>query len=167
MSDQIRILVINGPNLDMLEFRDPKLYGSITLDEIEELVTAAAMKRRWLIETFQSNHEGDIIDEIHEAVRRNQKKITPRFGGILINAGGLTHTSVSIRDALAIAKRSDIPSVEVHLSKISEREKFRRVSRIRDVCIAHVEGLQERSYLVGLEELEKYLRREAKKVQKA
>lgn len=125
----MRILIVNGPNLNLLGARDPQIYGETTLPELE------AMCRHWAtglgvaIDTFQSNHEGEIIDRLHDAIGR--------FDGIIINPGALTHYSYAIFDAITAVA---IPTVEVHISNIEEREDWRKISVIRPACIATVMG---------------------------
>ncbi len=141
-----RILIINGPNLNLLGERDPSVYGRSTLDEINAEI--AGMARRLNVQPvfFQSNHEGALIDRIH-AERKEAH-------GIIINPGALTHYSYSLRDALeAVA----LPTVEVHLSDISSREEFRRVSVISPVVWKTVMGKGPRGYLEALEILERLL----------
>ena len=133
--EQPLVLVINGPNLNALGRRDPGIYGVITLPEIETRTAAAAHEVGWVAELFQSNSEGDLIDAIQGA--------TNRAGGIIINAGAYTHTSIAIRDALADC---GLPVVEVHLSNVHAREAFRRVSFISDVAVAVFAGAGWRGY---------------------
>ncbi|MFQ6677598.1 MAG: type II 3-dehydroquinate dehydratase [Fidelibacterota bacterium] len=135
----MRILIINGPNLNLLGKREPDIYGSETLSDIESWLAATQEASSHDIEWFQSNHEGKIIDRIHEAMENVE--------GIIINPGAFTHYSYAIRDAIA---SSNIPTVEVHLSDIEDREAFRKVSVIKDVCIDQVKGLGKKGYLKGL-----------------
>ena len=141
-----RILVIHGPNLNLLGTREPGTYGTTTLGEIDRNIRDAAAGHT--VETFQSNSEGAIIDRIQRAIGV--------CDGILINAAGYTHTSVAIRDALAAVA---IPAVEVHISDIASREDFRRHSMIEDVCIAQISGHGWRSYTLGLEKLLEHIGR--------
>ena len=128
------ILLLNGPNLNLLGEREPERYGSTTLDEIETRVAAAAEAAGMtLVDAFQSNHEGDLIDRLH--VRD--------FSWIIINPGGLTHTSVSLRDALLAVER---PFAEVHLSNPEEREAFRHISLLEDVAAVAVRGMLAAGY---------------------
>ena len=113
----MNILLINGPNLNLLGTREPEIYGDKKLSDIERELTKAAEGKGTLLECFQSNHEGEIVDKIHDSVNKIQ--------GILINAGAFTHTSISIRDALIGSK---IPFVELHISNIFSREDFRKES---------------------------------------
>ena len=124
-----RILVINGPNLNLLGIREPEIYGTGTYRELEENIRTWAKELNLEVQIIQSNHEGDIIDAIQAAYKR--------IDGIVINPAGYTHTSVAIADAL---KAVGIPTVEVHLSDPDTREDFRKVSYIRPVCRATVNG---------------------------
>ncbi len=136
----MKILLLNGPNLNMLGTREPEKYGNVTLKDIENKITQMASEYNIEIEPFQSNHEGEIIDKIQ----------TTDATGMIINAGGYTHTSVAIRDAIS-AKQ--IPTVEVHMTNIHAREEFRHTSLISGVSIAQVVGFKEKSYeyaLLGL-----------------
>jgi len=129
MTTPRRLLLVNGPNLNLLGTRQPEIYGRETLADVERVTTAAAAAHGFEVRALQSNHEGVLIDEIH-AARRD-------CAGIVINAGGLTHTSVALRDALASV---DLPVAEVHISNIKERESFRHFSYIEDVAAVHVIG---------------------------
>ena len=141
----MRILVLHGPNLNLLGTREPDVYGKTTLAEIDTSLAALAAELGVAIESAQSNHEGVLIDRIQAA----------RADGILINPGGYTHTSVAIRDALTGV---GIPFVEVHLSNIHGRESFRRQSLFSDVAIAQVAGFGPFSYTVALRGLVEFLR---------
>ena len=148
----MRILIINGPNLNMLGKRDPGQYGSLTLGAIEDLLRAKAGSLSVGHEAielvfFQSNHEGALIDFIQAQ--------SPHAHGILINPGALTHYSYALRDALIDA---GLPLVEVHLSDIEPREPFRKISVIADIAAEGVMGMKEESYIEGLERLVKYLK---------
>jgi len=134
-----RILVIHGPNLNLLGEREPEVYGSATLNDIDALLSSAASERGAEIRSLQSNREGVLIDAIHEA--------RGWANGIVINAGGYTHTSVAIRDAIAAC---GLPTVEVHLSNVLSREEFRHVSLIAPVCIGLISGFGALSYTLGL-----------------
>lgn len=125
----MKILIINGPNMNMLGIREPEIYGSGTYDDLVSYVREAAEKRGVEATFFQSNHEGAIIDAIQEA--------RGRFDGIVINPAAYTHTSIAIADAV---KAAGVPAVEVHISDPGKREEFRRVSYIRDVCIGTISG---------------------------
>jgi 3-dehydroquinate dehydratase-2 len=140
------ILLIHGPNLNLLGEREPAVYGKTTLAEINAMVKREARKLGLRVVAFQSNSEGALIDFIH----RNRKKAA----GIVINPGAYTHYSYALRDAIASV---ELPAVEVHLSDIRKREPFRRISVIKDVCIAQVSGLGPRSYTEGLRKLTKRL----------
>lgn len=125
----MKILVINGPNLNMLGIREPDIYGSTTYADLCSLVIEHALKTGVQVELYQSNHEGDLVDKIQEAYGDTD--------GIVINPGAYTHTSVAILDAL---KAVAIPAVEVHISDVDAREEFRRVSYIRPYCRATISG---------------------------
>ena len=142
MSSATRILVVHGPNLNLLGDREPEIYGHVTLEQIDAGLRARAEAASAELETCQSNHEGVIIDVLHE--RREWAD------GILINPGGLTHTSVALRDALAAAER---PIVEVHLSNIHAREDFRRESLISEVALGVISGFGPQSYDLGFDAL--------------
>jgi 3-dehydroquinate dehydratase-2 len=135
-----RVLVLQGPNLDLLGTREPEIYGTTTLDEIHAAVGARATALGLEVAFFQSNHEGGLIDRLHER----------DFDAVIVNAAGLTHTSVSLRDALTGIGR---PFWEVHLSDPSRREAFRQVNFLHDVAVASVVGLGPRGYEVALEQL--------------
>ena len=143
----MKILLINGANLNMLGSREPEKYGSTTLKDIENSVIKRGAELGAEIDAWQSNHEGDIVDKIQSA-----KGV---YDGILINAGGYTHTSVVIRDALASVQ---IPTVEIHMTNIHAREEFRHTSLISGICIAQVVGFKELSYTLALEGLVNYLK---------
>ncbi len=142
----MRILLINGANLNMLGQREPEKYGTTTLKDIERNVIERGKELGADVDVWQNNHEGEIVDKIQSA-----KGI---YDGILINAGGYTHTSVVIRDAVAAV---GIPTVEIHMTNIHAREDFRHTSLLSGVCIAQVVGFKEQSYLLALEGLVKYL----------
>jgi 3-dehydroquinate dehydratase-2 len=145
MSATLNILVIHGPNLNLLGEREPGIYGRVTLDEINGMLAEEAKALGVSIEAFQSNAEGDIIDFIHN--RRGA-------AGILINPAAYTHTSVAIYDAL---KAVNVPAVEVHLSNIHARESFRRESLIAPACVGQISGFGGDSYALGLRALVNYL----------
>ena len=138
----MNILVINGPNLNLLGIREPDVYGSETLSDIENWLNEQPESNGHIIFWFQSNHEGDLIDRIHEAMGNSD--------GIIINPGAFTHYSYALRDAISSV---NIPTVEVHLSDIERREEFRKLSVITDVCIKRITGFGKKSYLIGLQAL--------------
>jgi len=142
MAEPRRILVVHGPNLNLLGTREPAVYGSTTLAQIDAALAAHAKERGAQVECFQSNHEGALIDRIQDA--------PASADGILINPGGLTHTSVALRDALAATK---LPVVEVHLSNVHAREDFRRHSYVSPIARGVVLGFGATSYRLGLEAL--------------
>ena len=138
----MKILIIHGPNLNLLGKREPEQYGTLTLDQINEKILLQAQKENVEVKILQANSEGEIISEIHRALGN--------FDGIIINPAAYTHTSVALRDALlAVA----LPTVEVHLSNIYKREDFRQKSMISDVSIGVISGFREQSYMLGLEAL--------------
>jgi 3-dehydroquinate dehydratase-2 len=142
----MRIAVINGPNLRLLGTREPEIYGRTSLDDINARVEALAVELGAEVEFFQSNHEGEILDHLEE--------IKDRADGIVINPGGLTHTSVCLRDGLT---GIGLPFVEVHLSNTGSRERFRRNSYLSAVALGVVLGLGADSYLLGLRGLVAHL----------
>ncbi|HEY9599023.1 MAG TPA: type II 3-dehydroquinate dehydratase [Cyanophyceae cyanobacterium] len=145
--NRLSILVLHGPNLNLLGRREPGIYGSVTLDEINHLLEQDGQTLQVKIIALQSNHEGVLVDAIHEAWGQHQ--------GILINPGAYTHTSVAIRDALAAVA---LPTVEVHLSNIYQREAFRHHSFIAPIAIGQVSGFGVQSYRLGLQALVHHLR---------
>ncbi len=147
MPELLRIQVIHGPNLNLLGTREPEIYGSTSLAQIDAELVAAGKQAGCEVESFQSNHEGALIDRIQEA--------RSRAVGILINPGGLTHSSVSLRDALF---DTDLAVVEVHLSNIYSREPFRHHSHISGIAVGVVSGFGATSYRLGLEALIDHLR---------
>ena len=142
MGEPLRILVLHGPNLNLLGTREPEIYGRTTLAEIGRGLEEQAAKAGAELRCFQSNHEGVLIDQIQEA--------RSWADGILLNPGGLTHTSVALRDALAGV---GIPTVEVHLSNVFAREEFRRHSLVSPVALGIVSGFGADSYRLGLDAL--------------
>lgn len=138
----MRILLINGPNLNLLGTRNPEVYGKTTLQDIVDRVTERANELGAEIVPFQSNHEGEIIDFIQENARNAD--------GILINAGAFTHYSLAIRDAFEAVQK---PFVEIHISNVHAREEFRHHSVLADIAVAQVAGLGWRGYLTALDAL--------------
>ncbi len=148
--DVLYIRVINGPNLNMLGKREPEIYGNISLEELNRELAEQAQELGITLDFFQSNHEGVIIDHIHDIARQN-------LHGLVINPGGLTHTSVVLRDALAILA---CPVVEVHLSNIYQREDFRRKSLIADICLGQITGFGTLGYHMALMALHRRIARD-------
>ncbi len=142
-----KVLVLNGPNLNLLGVREPGVYGSLTLNDINKSLQDVGTELGVVLSFFQSNHEGEIVDSIHSAREDCQ--------GIVINAGAYTHTSVAIRDAIAAVA---IPTVEVHLSNIYQREEFRHNSYIAPVVVGQISGFGHYSYTLGLKALVNYLK---------
>lgn len=143
----MKILVIHGPNLNLLGKREPEIYGSTTIDEINTLLKKEAQSLGTDIEFSQSNSEGEIVDRIHSAMGM--------VDGIVINPAAYTHTSVAIRDAIA---STAIPTVEVHISNIYKREEFRKLSYISGVAVGVISGLGVNSYLLALRGLVNHLK---------
>ena len=136
----MKLLVLNGPNLNMLGIREPDIYGKETYDDLCRMVKEHAEKRGIDVALYQSNHEGDLIDRIQMAYGE--------IDGIVFNPGGYTHTSVALCDAV---KAVGIPTVEVHISDVASREDFRQVSYIRSACIATVAGHGLKGYLEAMD----------------
>ena len=136
----MKLLVLNGPNLNMLGVREPEIYGKETYDDLCRMVKEHAEKRGVDVALYQSNHEGDLIDRIQMAYGE--------IDGIVFNPGGYTHTSVALCDAV---KAVEIPTVEVHISDVASREDFRQVSYIRAACIATVSGHGLKGYLEAMD----------------
>ncbi|MBW4512001.1 MAG: type II 3-dehydroquinate dehydratase [Scytonematopsis contorta HA4267-MV1] len=143
----LSVIVLHGPNLNLLGQREPGIYGSVTLAEVNRLLTEEGQKQAVSCTCVQSNHEGVLVDSIHQALGQHQ--------GILINAGAYTHTSVALRDAITSV---NLPTVEVHLSNIYRREEFRHHSYIAPVAIGQISGFGVQSYLLGLQALVGHLR---------
>jgi 3-dehydroquinate dehydratase-2 len=138
-----KVLVIHGPNLNMLGKREPEIYGNMTLDEINISLKAQGEKSGLRVETFQSNHEGTIVEKIQEAFETLVK-------GIIINPAAFTHTSVAIRDALLLL---NVPIIEIHLSNIYQRETFRHKSMVADIATAQISGFGVTGYHLALQGL--------------
>jgi len=146
--ESCRILILHGPNLNLLGQREPEIYGSATLQDINNDLMALAESLEVVLRISQSNHEGILVDAIQAAFKDCQ--------GILINPGAYTHTSVALRDAIAGVR---LPTVEVHLSNIHRREAFRQHSYIAPVAIGQISGFGANSYRLGLQALVDYLQR--------
>ncbi len=143
-----RVLVLHGPNLNALGTREPDVYGTSTLEALERQLHGLAEELGLVLETLQSNHEGVLIDALHGAVGH--------MDGVLLNPGGLTHTSVALRDAVLATR---LPVVEIHLSNPHGREAFRHVSYVSDVALGVIQGFGAGSYLLGLRALAGHLQR--------
>ncbi|MCE5250860.1 type II 3-dehydroquinate dehydratase [bacterium] len=141
-----RILIINGPNLNLLGTRERSVYGDTTLEAITSEAVRFGSSIGFEVEAFQSNSEGALIDAVHHA--------PSRFEGVVINPGAFTHYSIAVRDAIAAVA---IPFVEVHLSNIHNREEFRRISVIAPVCAGQISGFGPFSYILGIEALRRLL----------
>jgi 3-dehydroquinate dehydratase-2 len=143
----LSLLVLNGPNLNLLGQRQPQVYGKATLADVEALCREAATRLALEIDFRQSNHEGQLIDWIHEAKGRHH--------GIVLNAGAFTHTSIAIMDALASV---ELPVAEVHLSNIHRREDFRHLSYVSKVALGMICGFGPQGYVLAMEALSAHLR---------
>lgn len=142
----MKILVINGVNMNMLGFRETEKYGTMTLKDLEKDLYAFSFELGIDLETYQSNIEGEIVEKIHSA--------KDGIDGIIINAGAYTHTSIAIRDAISAV---NIPTVEVHMTNIYKREEFRHHSYLTPVCIGQISGFGANSYKLGLKAVIDYL----------
>jgi 3-dehydroquinate dehydratase-2 len=140
---ELKILIIHGPNLNMLGKREPQIYGATTLEEINDGLKRQGKKAGLLVETFQSNYEGAIVEKIQETFLSG-------ISGIIINPAALTHTSVAIRDALLLI---DAPIIEIHISNIYKREIFRHKSLVADIATAQISGFGVMGYTLALDGL--------------
>ena len=144
----MKLLIINGPNLNLLGLREPEIYGNQNYKSLCKLIEKTCSELGVDYEIYQSNHEGDIVDKIQEAYFEGA-------AGIVINPGAYTHTSIAILDAV---KATSLPTVEVHISKVDERESFRQTSYIRNACIKTISGEGLRGYIMAVDTLLNYLR---------
>ncbi|MCB2180334.1 type II 3-dehydroquinate dehydratase [bacterium] len=142
----MKILILHGPNLNLIGTREPEIYGSMTLEEINEKAVALGKTLGAEVICRQSNHEGTLMDALHDARQWAD--------GVIFNPGGFTHTSVALRDAIAAI---DIPVIEVHISNVYQREEFRHHSLLSGVCVGKIVGFGWKSYLLGLRALVEYL----------
>jgi 3-dehydroquinate dehydratase-2 len=141
-ADMMKILVINGPNINMLGIREPEHYGKETYSDLVDKIQKHCNKKKIDVKIFQSNHEGDLVDEIQKSYKNAD--------GIVINPGAYTHTSIAILDAV---KSVNIPTVEVHISKVEEREDFRQISYVRLACVKTITGHGTDGYLEAIDYL--------------
>lgn len=137
-----RILLLHGPNLNLLGTREPEVYGTTTLEDINRFCAEHAAKFGYVTYGVQSNHEGGMIDALHEA--------RGKVAGVIVNAGGYTHTSIALRDAISAVQ---LPVIEVHLSNIHAREEYRHHSWLAGVCVGQICGFKWRSYILGIDAL--------------
>lgn len=147
MTEEKKLLVIHGPNLNMLGRREPEIYGSMTLTQIDEAIAAVAKQLKLQVASMQTNGEGEIVDAIQNAPQS--------YDGIIINAAAYTHYSIAIRDALAAV---DVPAVEVHLSNIHKRDEFRHHSVIAPVVVGQICGFGADSYLLAVHAMARILK---------
>jgi 3-dehydroquinate dehydratase II len=145
-SRNLSVQVLHGPNLNLLGLREPGIYGATTLDQIDTRLVELGKSLNTTVQSFQSNHEGALVDAIHAARDRHQ--------GMVINAGAYTHTSIAIRDAISAVQ---IPTVEVHLSNIYKREEFRHHSYLASIVVGQISGFGANSYYLGLQALVAHL----------
>ena len=145
----MKILVINGPNMNLLGLREPDIYGKKTYSDLIDLLKSKAEAEGIEIAFMQSNHEGDLVDAIQNAY--------PDTDGIIINPAAYTHTSVAIRDAIAAV---GVPTIEIHMTNIHAREEFRHNSLISSVCIGQICGFKQNSYQLGLKAMYEFLKEE-------
>ena len=145
MKNKKKILIINGPNLNLTGIREKAQYGTETIEQINKKIIEFANQKKISVEFFQSNHEGGIIDKLEES--------TPNIDGVVINPGAFTHYSLAIRDAIA---GSGLPTIEVHISNIYNREKFRQKSVIAPVCKGQITGFGGNVYLLAIEAMISY-----------
>jgi 3-dehydroquinate dehydratase-2 len=149
MTNAAAVLVLNGPNLDLLGTREPELYGRVTLTQIEAMCRSAAAEHGLGVELRQSNHEGELIEAVHDA--------RDRCAGIVVNAAAYSHTSIALRDALAAAAEAGLVIVEVHLTNIHRREAFRRISYVAEVADAVICGAGAHGYELAIAHLARLL----------
>ena len=143
----VKILVLLGPNLNLTGIRKTDIYGTKSFDEINRDIYAYAEKSGYKADIFQSNHEGVLIDKIHET-------LNGKYKAVIINPGALTHYSYALRDAIESVR---VPFIEVHMSDISKREDFRKISVLRDVCKEQIMGFGEKSYFMALDKIKEYI----------
>ena len=146
----MKLLIINGPNLNMLGIREPQIYGSVSYDQLIKNINDYASSQGITVDTRQSNHEGTLVDWIQEAYYQ-------KFDGIVINPGAYTHTSIALADAIKAIQ--PIPVVEVHVSKIDEREEFRKLSYSAPYCIAQIQGEGLDGYIHAIQLISEHLKK--------